>query len=77
MRIFVDRLPSKPETCPFSIKAQLYVNNDIYAPNCKLMIDAASGWETMTFSATQNRYNCPFHFGKQCPFLTPLNIGDE
>jgi hypothetical protein len=76
MKIFVDKLPSSPNTCPFSIKAQLYVNDSIYAPNCKLMIDAANGWEQMTFSATQNRYNCMFHFGKPCSFLKEL-VGDK
>ena len=72
MKIFVDKLPSKPEFCSFSIREQLYANDSIYAPNCKLMIDAASGWEQMTFSATQNRYNCILHFKNKCPFLRLL-----
>ena len=79
MKIFVDKLPTRPETCPFCIRPSLYDEemNNFYAPNCKLMIDAGSGWTDMTFSATQNRYNCMFHFGKPCSFLTILPTGDK
>lgn len=78
MKIFVDKLPTNPSFCPFAIKERLYETDSIYAPNCKLMIDAAGGWEQMTFSATQNRYNCVLHFGKHpCPFLSVLPREDR
>ena len=66
MKIFVDKLPEKPEECLFCIDS-----NRTFPSKCKLRLDGMDYGDPLMWSFIDNN-NCVLYKGEPCPYLQVL-----
>ena len=66
MKIFVNKLPDKPEQCLFCIDS-----HGTFPSKCKLRLDNTDYGEPLTWSFSSHN-NCVLCKGESCPYLQVL-----